>query len=71
MLPSTIEQLISTARPAPFDSHRRVAAGPPKGKGAGLHVNLTRSGGARDKGGPAYPYTLSPTIHIHCEAGPF
>jgi hypothetical protein len=48
---------ISTARPAPSDSHRRVAAGPQKGKGAGLHVNLTRSGGVHDKGGPAYPYT--------------
>jgi hypothetical protein len=71
MLLSTIDQLTSTARPAPSDSHRRVAAGPQKGKGAGLHVKLTRSGGVHDEGGPAYPYTLSPTIHLHREAGPF
>jgi hypothetical protein len=58
MLPSTIEKLISTARPAPSDSHRRVAAGPPKGKGAGLHVILTRSGECVIRGGRP--------IHPHC-----
>jgi hypothetical protein len=60
---------ISTARPAPSDSHRRVAAGPQKGKGAGLHVKLTRSGECMiNKGGPAYPYTHS-TLSRVGEAG--
>jgi hypothetical protein len=58
MLLSTIDQLTSTARSAPSDSHRRVAAGPQKGKGAGLHVKLTRSGECMIRGGRP--------IHTHC-----